>query len=260
VLDLLLFGGLTDQDAEAWISAVRAAGGWVSDGRARRVERLIKALKASGAWALRDDYAAYAGAENPTQALVTLKRHLVQVANNSPTLGAFGYTGNNTTAFIDTKWNPASGTWQYTQNLAAYGCYVAADPGVATTKALIGNSDGWSEIVFGSGGNITAGINQSATPLNVSPSNRLGLLEVDRTGASAFQVFQNGSSLGAGTTASGAVANLGFYVLAANSAGGAVAPINSTIAMAFIGVPLSASVQAAELQAWKPFLSLYGVP
>jgi hypothetical protein len=260
MLKKALFGGGIDSRATAWAQAVASAGGFVSGARLRKVSSLIRALDACGAWTLRDDYAAYAGAENPTQALVTLKRRLTQVANNSPTLGITGYTGNNTTAFIDTKWNAASGSWQYTQNLAAYGCYVAADPGVATTKVLMGNSDGWSEIVFGSGGNITAGINQSATPLNVSPANRLGLLEVDRTGASAFQIFQNGSSLGTGTTASGAVANLNFYVLAANSAGGAVSPINSTIAMAFVGVPLSASVQAAELQAWKPFLSLYGVP
>lgn len=260
MLDLLLLSDITDPDAIAWRGTVEAAGGFVSSRRARDIERLIKALKAVQAWWLRDDYAAYAGAENAVQALVTLKRRVTQVANNSPTLGAIGFAGN-TGAFVDLKWNPASGTWQYTQNSADYGCWVSADPGVSTSKRLMGNDDdNWGEIQFGSTGNITAGINQAAAPTAVTPSNRLGLIAMTRTGSTANALTQNGAQLVTGTQASIALPNRNFYALSANSGGGAAAPINSTIAMTFIGAPLSTAQRQAEWQAWRAFLNLYGVP
>lgn len=258
MLDLLLLSDITDPDAIAWRAMVRAAGGSVSPRRARDIERLIKALKAGQSWWLRDDYAAYAGAENAAQALVTLKRRVTQVANNNPTLGATGFAGN-TSAYIDTKWNPASGAWQYTQNSGAYGCWVAADPGVDTTRRLMGNEDAdASEIVFGTTGNITAGIN-TATPVQTSPSYRIGLIEAARASSAAQEVFQDTASLGTGTQTSTAIPNRNFYVLASNASGGAVLPINSTVAMAFIGGPLNATQRLAEWEAWKSFLVPYGV-
>lgn len=258
--DLLLLSDITDPDAIAWRAAVRLAGGSVSAHRARDIERLIKALKASQSWWLRDDYAAYAGAENATQALVTLKLRLTQVANNSPTLGATGFAGN-TSAFVDLKWNPASGTWQYTQNLAEYGCWVVADPGVPSSKRLMGNDDdNWGEIQFGSAGNITAGINQGAAPTSAVPSSRLGLLAIVRTGTAATALYQNATQLVSGTQASIAMPNRNFFALSANSGGGATAPINSTLAMTFIGAPLSTAQRQGEWQAWRSFLNLYGVP
>ncbi len=260
MLDLLLLSDITDPDAIAWRAAVRAAGGSVSAHRARDIEGLIKALKASQAWRLRDDYAAYAGAENPTQALVTLKLRLIQVANNSPTLGATGFAGN-TSAFVDLKWNPALGTWQYTQNSAEYGCWVAADPGVSTSKRVMGNDDdNWGEIQFGSTGSITAGINQAASPPSANPSNRLGLVAMVRTDAAPNPLYQNATQLISDTQASIAIPNRNFYALSASSSGGAAAPINSTIAMTFIGAPLPTAQRQSEWQAWRSFLNLYGVP
>ncbi|HEY2872488.1 MAG TPA: hypothetical protein VGJ56_11245 [Reyranella sp.] len=260
MLELLLLSDITDPDAIAWRSTVEAAGGSVSPHRARDIESLIKALKAGQAWWLRDDYAAYAGAENVTQALVTLKRRAAQVANNSPTLGTTGFTGN-ISAFIDLKWNPASGTWQYTQDSAEYGCWVSADPGVSTSKRLMGNDDdNWSEIQFRNTGNIIAGINQAVIPTSITPPNRLGLIAVTRTGSATNALIQNGVQLVAGTQASIAIPSRNFYALAANSSGGAVAPVNSTIAMTLIGAPLSLAQRQAEWQAWRAFMNLYGVP
>lgn len=260
MLKKALFTPTIDPDVALWATVVATSGGAVGRTRLRDVSRLVKNLKSCGAWGLRDDYAVYAGAENATQALVTLKRRLTQVANNSPTLGATGYTGNNTTAFINTLWNPASGTWQYVQNSAAYGCWIATDPGVAATKRIMGNDDdNASEMLFGTIGQLNGGIN-TATLIQTTPSNRLGMIEVVRTASNAQQLFQNTASLGTGSQVSIAIANRSFSVLAANASGGPVGSTNSTISMAFIGAPLATAVQAAEYAAWRSFLNLYGVP
>ncbi len=252
-----------DADVAAWVAAVIAVGGSVSATQQACVTTLVQALKGCGAWALTDDYALYA-VENQTQALVTLKMRITQtlahLTSSNPTFVANrGFLGNQD-GFIDTGWNASNG-FQYVQNSARFGFWVYTDPGAASTLREMGNDEtNASSILFGSGGNIAAGIN-SASAIGWTPSARSGLIVVDRTGVSASAAYQNGTSQTAGTPTSIAVANRNFFVLSANSVGGALAPTNSGVSCALVGAPLSSSsMHGAEYSALRAYMTSVGVP
>lgn len=112
-----------DADVLSWRDAVVANGGSVSLGRLIVVDQFVFSEKAAGLWTLTDDYWGF-WAENAAQALTSLKQRRLATAVNSPTFTPDrGYTGDGSTSYLDTGFNPSLHAVAMTTNgvrLAAY--------------------------------------------------------------------------------------------------------------------------------------------
>lgn len=253
-----------DADAAAWRAAVIAASGAVSGQQMAYVNALVQGLKAGGAWYVRDDYALYA-AENSTQALITLKLRLSQTATNSPTFTANrGYKGDATAAYIDTKWNPGSGSPQYTKNSASYGlwCYLAP----ATVGRYL---MGFSDLLFGEikhdATNISYSVNTNAAgnfDTYAHGGNVTGWHVFERTGSAAEAAYLNDVQKGTGvqTATAGSLDNFNGYVLASTQGSAPRVSTDAGVSAAFWGAPLSAAQRTAEYNAFRSYMTSVGVP
>lgn len=223
----------------------------------RRVNRLVRALKSGGVWYLLDRLWLFA-AENSTQALIDLKSRSTATAVNSPTFTAGrGYAGNGSTAYINTGFNPTSGSPNYTQNSASYGCWIeTAD--TTTSHRIMGNdSANYSELSVGSP-NYAFSSNQGAPAGTTTPTSTTGLFGVSRPASNAVALYVNGVSVATASNASIAIPNNNFFLLAGNNAGAAFVPSSARLSMAFMGA-LNATQQANLYFAIRPYLTQQGV-
>jgi hypothetical protein len=85
-------------------------------------EQLLIDLKDAGIWSKLDTFAVFATDGDSDFALIDWKRLTDYTAINSPTFTSNeGFTGNGTSSYIDTNWNPATQGVNYTQNDACFG-------------------------------------------------------------------------------------------------------------------------------------------
>ena len=131
-----------------------------------------------------------------------------------------GYLGvdASTTVYIDTHFNATLGTFNYTQNSAHIMAwsFTNAASGVSG-GGVLGNSNNTSnnsriypKYNDGSG---RFDINGSAQTSGIAIANSIGEFTVNRSGASATQAYQNGSSIGTTTQASTSLYNCAFAAL-----------------------------------------------
>lgn len=227
-----------------------------------KLKRYLQGLQAAGLLQRLDLLSVYCQA-NTQIAKIDLIAHRASTPTNGPTFATNrGYTGDALSTYIDTNYNPTTAAnAHYTQNDAVYGLWVYTDPGVASTQASMGNdNDNLSVMLFGAGGNVVFGINQSAGGINVTPAARTGLLVIERTAAGATQAYRNGASLGTGTGASIAIANRTFTVLAGNAGAGPTQPNNASVALAFAGSSFGVAGNATFFNLTNAFMKQVGVP
>lgn len=248
-----------DADVLKWRGAVVAAGGTISPARLVKLSTAVTKLKAIGAWQAADDYA-FLNGENAIQAKITLKQRITLTVTNSPTFQPnLGYLGNRS-GFIDTGWNPGSGSgWNYTQSSARFGLHVYAYATPINGDRYMGNdSNNYSELVSGST-TITGNINGSA-PAAWAASSFTGLIGWSRTGASAFAGFQNGVKTVGSSGASIALVNRSFYLLASHYSGGVYQPNGAGEGIAYYGAGLPDAVAIGEQQVLRQYLNSIGSP
>jgi len=242
------------EETEAWVGAVRANSGSVSDDRARVVGAFIAAEKDAGTWALTDDYWALWG-ENATQALVSLKQRRLATTSGSPTFAAnTGYTFSGTN-YINTGFIPSS----HAVNLvAASGRLASYDrTNVAASNTVISAGAVDLTIVTRSSTGLMRGAMCSAT-FNVTgseASDRRGHNVLVRTGATTGIAYRRGAASGSGGTVASTTAlpSVALFIGGANSAGSITGGFAGSIGMFVIGAPLTAAQEAAHytnVQAW----------
>jgi hypothetical protein len=82
--------------------------------------QLLKDLKTAGIWAKLDTFAVFANDGGANFGLIDWKRLTTYTAYNSPSFTTNkGFTGNGTSAYIDTNFNPATQGINYVQNNAS---------------------------------------------------------------------------------------------------------------------------------------------
>jgi hypothetical protein len=90
-----------------------------SAGQQIKQNKLIVDLKAAGIWAKLDSFGVFATDGNSNFALIDWKRLVNYTAVNSPVFSSNGgFTGNGTSSYIDTNYNPATNGVNYTLNNA----------------------------------------------------------------------------------------------------------------------------------------------
>ena len=251
-----------DADVAAWVAAVIAAGGTVSAAQQASVTTLVQALKGCGAWALTDDYALYA-VENQTQALVTLKMRITQtlahLTSSDPSfVGSRGFLGNKD-GFVNTGWDPTSGSPQYARDSARFGVWIYS--AASTSSTWVFGHDGASTNTGIELTNVgaAAGVNSAGTSSYTSAGGfTTGWHVAERTGSAAEDLIINAVQVAASTASSNAVASQNFTVLQINGFGG---PTDAGVSAAVYGGPLtSAAMYAAEYAALRAYMTSVGVP
>jgi hypothetical protein len=262
--------GSYDIATQAWVQQVLRNGGSVSTTRQGVVDTLIKGLKTDGVWSKLDRLWLFA-AENSQAALTDLVGLTLATANGSPTFTTDrGYTGQDLatpTAYVDSGYNPSSGA-TFTQNSAHISAWSVTNNAASNGGCLMGadtSGGGNSNInLFDTylDGNVYGRINDApASGSQGAPGTRQGHWIANRSGASASQVYQNGSNFSSPNATSGAVPNTNLFILCDdNSASG---PINGTpnqLAMASAGGSLSSTDASNFYSRLRTYMTAVGVP
>ena len=255
-------GGSTrafDTDVLAWEAAVVANGGSVSLARRIILDQFVFSEKASGAWALTDDYWGLWG-ENAPQALTSLKQLRLAVATNSPTFTADrGYVFNGTTNYVATGFIPNTHCIAATASNARVGAYVRSDvtgssndfgcESSSSRRLRLNSRLATTAIVLGN-------VNTSTYTLPASTS--LGFVAGNRNGATAADcaAYKNGvamTRIADATTFGTPLPIVEMFIGGYNAAGVLTLPSTRAVGLTVVGAALSAAQELAQynaVQAW----------
>jgi hypothetical protein len=103
-------GSPLDASTIAWIAAVVANGGSVSGSRESLVDALIVGLKADGIFAKLDRLWLFAGENEPSALTDIIADALATNVNSTTFTTDRGYTGNGSSMYIDSNFNPTTAT------------------------------------------------------------------------------------------------------------------------------------------------------
>lgn len=248
-----------DTDVLAWETAVIANGGTVSLARRIIVDQFVYSEKASGNWALTDDYWGLWG-ENSAQALTSLKQKRLASAVNTPTFTADrDYTFDGVSNYIDTGFIPNSHGVAYTGNVQRIAAYERTNLNAAsyTAGTRVGTSNSVG-IICRQSSSITGGLNNTAGAVNfvISPADSRGLKAISRDGGTTALGYDRGvrktdvTGLTVGSTNKPTVA---LTVGALNSSGTLISFRAASVGFVTIGGPLSDAQELAQynaVQAW----------
>lgn len=264
-IGLLLLSGKkrvtsSDSDVTAWIAAVQGGGGSVSQARVNIWTPMVAGIKSDLGISILaqqfDGLAFYVGEDvtnGPIQNKFDFAARRQHTLVGSPVFTPNqGLAGDGSSARIGTGYNPFFGP-QYGQNNGSFGGWIQTNDSRTTG----------SPAYFGTSSQVAGGTNltrQNATQNNycvqdgtagannatMSPTTGVGLVHLDRTGATAEALYQNGVSRATAVTASTTVTNAELFALACNNGSGtAVLFSNGTLAMTFaaksFGAPQAAN-------------------
>lgn len=212
-----------DPATTAWVNQVVTRGATVSGTQTTRVNTLIVCLKtgATNLFAIADIFLLQA-AENTAQATTDLITPSRTQATSTATFNAvggtapFGYAGDGTSTFYDTKWDPSTGT-NYTLNsgtILHYDGSTTFGAGAGRTGVTDGTNE--VELRFTSTTGIAISINGAASGSGQTVTNVKSIFIGSRTGATATQYYQNGTAKGGvNADAAGTARPTGFTYWAA---------------------------------------------
>jgi hypothetical protein len=210
--------------------------------RAIIIDDTIRQLKSAGVWTKLDAFYMLA-AEASDQALLNWKSASFACTTNGTItfVADQGYTGNGTTGYLDTQFNPATAGGGFTQNSAHLGYY-------SRTSASSGSSNMGNDnalIIPHSSGTFSVRLNRSsAFTVATGLTTGAGYTGITRTGSATIDAIRNSTLYLAGAHATnGGPSSQNFWVGGRN--GGTPQYGNYQIACAHFGSGLT----SGELQA-----------
>lgn len=256
--------GTPDPDVRLWKRAVDANGGWVSPARLTIVTAFVAAEKASGAWALTDDYWGL-WAENEVQALVSLKQRRLSTKVNAPTfLADRHYAFDGAANYINTGFNPSTHAVAYTGTNQRIAAYVRANVSASGSAAgcRVGTAASIS-IVPRNGSSMSGAANNTAGSvafvLGVADSR--GLKAISRAGGGTTALgYDRGVRLtdATGLTVGSGTQNAALALGCLNSSGTYTSFRAAQLGFAAIGAPLSDAQELAQYNAVQNWATSVG--
>lgn len=150
-----------------------------------------------------------------------------------------GFTGDRSSAHIDTNYNPNTDATNYTVNSASFGAWLRT----VGSGDLMGARQSSRCNLRGAGQ--LRGPNQNSTTQLTSAGWSAGLWVADRSGANSRDLYVDGVSVDSDTETATTSPNVNFYVLAGNSSDIALDdPSSHQVSASFGGGSLSANEQA----------------
>lgn len=217
---LIAVGAITDDaDVNTWVGRAKSNGGTVSKGRQTLVYNLITGLKSDGVWSKLDRLWLFA-AENTGSALTDLVTGALATATNSPSFTTDrGYTGNGSSSYINTGFNPTTASSpNFVQDSACMFVWnntSGADAGAICGYSVASGSQQTRIFPQFTNGSAFWDINDN-TPNNLVYTAATGLYIVNRSASNATVFEVNNSSVDSNTNASVAPTNDVFTALVGN--------------------------------------------
>lgn len=229
----------SDPDVSAWIGAVQAAGGSVSQGYATALTTFVSTLKTNSLWVW--DWMQPLATENAVQAKIDLvsRRNSSTGWINSPTwTSLLGVQFNGSTNYIDSKYNPATQATNALQNANSWGVVVETEDTIASSSAYVGNNSSHTFVGRQSTTNhwhiINVGVGSTSWALGASTGN----YHCQRTTSSVSAAFKEGVSVSTSANASVAFDSFNWTI---GGCGAPSRPSNGRYAFAYIGGQISGS-------------------
>jgi hypothetical protein len=161
----------------------------------------------------------------------------------APTFSAdHGYTGNGTTQFLDTGFNPSTAGGRSTLNSSSLGVYTLTNRASnSTVQAGVADATAFSYVGVFQGGNAAVDVNGFTFSPGSAVSASQGLTAGSRTVSGSIDSYKNASStsLGTITDASTNLPNRSYYICGYNNAGTLTSPTSDQIAAAFFGAGIT---------------------
>jgi len=241
----------------AWANAVVANGGTVSAAQAKIRSKFVAAEISNGLWAITDDYIGYM-AENPIQALTSLKRLVLGTVTALPTFTSQGYSFNGSTQYASTGYTPSANAVNLTPN--SNHIEVLERSGASSGTTSIGASNGSPRFLLiqpRNGATMTIGASSAGATFS-GAGTPPGLVMGGRNGANTSDIYanRNGADL-TNTIAAGSVsASLPYvplWVGALNNAGVISQPRVCSVCYVAFGAALNPAqriLRNANVQTW----------
>lgn len=219
----------------------------------RAMDRLIRALKSSGAWAKLD--VLYVMAAHDAQA--AQRNWIADSFNlspvNSPTFTAKqGYAGNGTTSYLDTGYAPGVSAGLASQNDVHLGVWVQSS--YAAFEIDVGNTN-CSVLAWSSGTAWSVRLMNASGGSLGSASSALGHSVVSRASSTTINGYRGGSSVGTVAATSAAPVSAPLYICGRNNAGALATPTSRRQAIVHAGAALTAGQVAAMQSAFSAYLA-----
>jgi hypothetical protein len=238
----------------AWAAAVVTNGGTVSTARLLLVDDLIADLKTDGIFSKLDRLWLFA-AENEGSALTDIVGLSLAAGLSSPTFTTDrGYSGAS--VGIDSNFNPTAGGLKYVQDSA---CVFAWNDATSTSGALCGLIGVGNRITPTTGASAFAyGVNSSAAATSTISSST-GFFHINRSGSTAQQAYQDGSSVSSDATSSVAVTN-GDWAFLAGATGLSNLLAGGEVSCGGFGQSLNATEAGNLYTRLRTYMTAVGVP
>jgi hypothetical protein len=250
-----------DAATAAWLTAVSAAGGTVSDPRIALVDNLVRGLKSDGIWTKLDRLYLLA-AENAPSALTDLVSHTTAtlVAPNPSFTIDRGYTGTGTNGQILTGFNQSTASSPHAiQNDTHFSLWSNSNPLPTSITGEYGGADPsgggtyWLYFTGDSSFYFRTNDNGGATGTAASFTNHQGHFISSRNGSTTRRVYYNGSLHNTTSATSQAVPNIQHSILTSG--------LTHQVSAYSVGSNLDAGSDASNFYTrLRTYMSAVGVP
>lgn len=216
----------------------------------RAINRLIVALKASGAWAAMDALYVLAAQDEPEAKLNWIADAYNLTETGSVTFDAYeGYTPDGSTTFLDTGFNPVTAGGKFTQNDAHLGSWCLTNNlNGASASNDIGNERSRIGVITG-----TMFIRPNLTSPKGTGSLATHVTWV-RTASNVWRFYSGGVDVQGGTDASNSLTSYNFGI---GRTGAAAFGVNQA-AIVHFGSSLTAPQVASAHAAFRAYLTEMG--
>lgn len=187
-----------------------------SSGQQVKQNQLMLDLKSSGVWNKLDTFGLFATDGSFNFALIDWKRLTTYTAVNSPTFSSNGgFTGNGTSSYIDTNFNPSTSGVNYQLNNASR-CFWVDNRTTITSNAWEGNSSANSNNQSTNTNSLAHRIN-SQNALNTAVNFQIdGWKSINRPSSTNVELFTNLTQYSR-TSTSQSIFNSNQFVLRSSS-------------------------------------------
>ena len=196
-----------------------------STAQKKKQNTLIQDLKDAGIWDLLDVFYVFATDGSSDFATLNWKSPSANQATkvNSPTFTSnLGFTGNGTSSYLNTNWEPSTQGVNYTVNEASCFTYLGLDLAVSSTVSYGSNIGTPTRTITQTtrvpGDTLNFLLNTGAFT-SITNSNAIGFYHNKRTTSTAVQLFKNGASVASQSQAASGIPPLNIFLLARNNNG-----------------------------------------
>lgn len=227
-----------------------------TNSRALLIDTLVGSLKTAGVWSKLDAFYMLAAADAQSSLLNWVSTSYNLTAVNSPALVVDqGYTGDGSTSYLDTGFNPTTApSPKFVQDSASMAMWARTNLNNAgSSSSDMGNTNAQINRQGAVSGQSTGRANTGAGIL-IGPGAYPGEACWSRTAAAVWEGYAQGVDVGGGVDASVAMTNAPVRLLSVNSG---LFGVNQ-IASARIGSGLSAGEVLASYNAVRTYLQAIG--